>query len=208
MRKNWFFGHFSRFHHQFFLIFAQRCILAMLITWPSPIFDKNFFPAENTGNTPGKRYFLNFSSCTLYFFMKHTDAKWQCLKCDRARFLKNIFFRPKMLEICRKKKRFFGIFSRFRHQFSLIFLLKMRFSNAQNMAESNFREKNFSGNMLEIAVSADFLWTFSAYFVVLFRTKTILISLFRSFVRSFVCLFVCSFVHSFVRTLVRTFIIR
>ena len=48
-----------------------------------------------------------------------------------------------------------------------------------------------AGNMLEIAVSADFLWT-STYFVVLFHTKTLLISLFRSFVR----------------TLVRTFIIR
>ena len=112
----------------FFWFFAQRCILGMSKTWPNPIFEKNFFPAENAGNMPEiavfadfvwgfssyfvifshkniinnnthhraclnchkswflmpelsknrqrsqfsleKRYFLNFSSCTLYFFMK------------------------------------------------------------------------------------------------------------------------------------------
>ena len=105
-----FFGIFSRFHQLFFLIFAQRRVLAMLKIWPSPIFEKHFFPAEN------------------------------------------------------------------------------------------------AGNMLKIAVSADFLWTFSTYFVVLFHTKTFVISLFRSFFRSLS--FVRSFVRSLVHTLVRTFIIR
>ena len=67
----------------------------------------------------------------------------------------------------------------------LIFFSKMCFSNAQNMAKSDFREKILpAGNMLEIAVSADFLWTFSTYFVVLFHTKALMISFLRSFVRS------------------------
>ena len=68
----------------------------------------------------------------------------------------------------------------------------MRIRNAQNMAESE--------NMPEIAVSADFYWTFSLYFVVFFHTNTLLISLFRSFIRSFVRSFVRSFAHSFVRS--------
>ena len=60
--------------------------------------------------------------------------------------------------------------------------------NAQNMAESDFREKFFpaenAGNIPEIAVFAHFPQTFTLHFVV-FHTKTLMISLF-SFVRSFV----------------------
>ena len=55
----------------FFQFFAQRCILAMLITWPSPIFDKKFFPAENTGNMPEKPvswHFLEISSLVFLIF--------------------------------------------------------------------------------------------------------------------------------------------
>ena len=79
----------------------------------------------------------------------------------------------------------------------------MCFSNAQNMAKSDFREKTFfsAGNMLEIAVSADFLWTFYTYFVVLFHTKALMISFLRSFVRSFVRSFTRSFA-AFFRTLI------
>ena len=79
-----------------------------------------------------------------------TDVKWQHLKYEGDRFSKNLFFRPKMPEICRKN-RFFGFLSRFHHLFFLIFCTKTRISNAQNMAESNFREN--AGNILEIAVS-------------------------------------------------------
>ena len=49
--------------------------------------------------------------------------------------------------------------------------------------KNSFPAEN-AGNMLEIAVPADFLLTFSTYFVVLFYTKTLVISLFCSFVRS------------------------
>ena len=52
-----------------------------------------------------------------------------------------------------------------------------------------------AGNMPEIAVSADFHWTFSLYFVVFFHTNTLLISLFRSFIRSFAHSFVRSYFH-------------
>ena len=52
----------------FFQFFAQRCVLAMLITWPSPIFEKNFFPAENAGNMPEIAVFANFArTFSLYF---------------------------------------------------------------------------------------------------------------------------------------------
>ena len=102
----------------------------MLITWPSPIFDKNFFPAENAGNIPEKPVFLHFLEISSIVFF-------------------------------------------------LIFYSKMQIRNVQNMAESNLRENFFpaenTGNMLEIAVSADFLWTFSTYFVVLFHTKVLMI---------------------------------
>ena len=42
-RKNRFFGIFSRFHNFFSWFFAQRCVLGMFKTWPSPIFGKKFF---------------------------------------------------------------------------------------------------------------------------------------------------------------------
>ena len=60
-RNNRFFGIFSKFHPQFFLFFAQRCVLGMLKTWSSPIFEKIFFPAENTGKTDFQ-HFLEISS--------------------------------------------------------------------------------------------------------------------------------------------------
>ena len=37
-----------------------------------------------------------------FFWFLNKDAKWQCPKCDGARFLRKIFSRPKMPEICRK----------------------------------------------------------------------------------------------------------
>ena len=40
----------------------------MLKTWPSPIFDKKFFPAENTGNMPEIAVFADFvRTFPLYF---------------------------------------------------------------------------------------------------------------------------------------------
>ena len=58
----------------------------------------------------------NFSRDWLISFFWHKGAKWQCVKSDGARFSKEIFFRPKMPEICRKN-RSFGIFSRFHNLF-------------------------------------------------------------------------------------------
>ena len=44
----------------------------MLKTWPSPIFEKNFFPAENAGNMPeiavSADFHLNFSLHFVVFF--------------------------------------------------------------------------------------------------------------------------------------------
>ena len=44
-------------------------------TWPSPIFEKNFFPAENAGNMPEIAVFADFHwTFSLYFFVfSHKD---------------------------------------------------------------------------------------------------------------------------------------
>ena len=56
------------FFISFFRFFAQRCVLAMLKTWPSPIFEKNSDPAENAGNMPEIAIFANFvQTFSLYF---------------------------------------------------------------------------------------------------------------------------------------------
>ena len=40
----------------------------MPITWPIPIYDKDFFPAENTGNMPEIAVFADFGrTFPLYF---------------------------------------------------------------------------------------------------------------------------------------------
>ena len=44
----------------FFQFFAQRCVLAMPKMWPSLIFEKKFFPAENAGNMPEIAVFADF----------------------------------------------------------------------------------------------------------------------------------------------------
>ena len=89
------------------------------------------------------------------------------------------------------EKPFFGIFSIFHNQFSLIFCIKMRISNAQNMAEFDFREKIFfRPKMPEICRKSPFLQIFIGYFFLIFRcffhTNKLVISLFSSLVRSFV----------------------
>ena len=119
--------HFWRFSLDFFLLF--RCFFhskILLITMPTikhgSIVNKTFFEAGTFQKSPEhsifikKKVFLEFLE--LYFIsiheILHTDAKWQYLKFDGARFSINIFFWPKMPEICRKN-RFLGIFSRFHH---------------------------------------------------------------------------------------------
>ena len=66
------FGHLNLiswdFIISFFHFFVKRCILAMLITWPSPIFDKNFLPAENAGNPHFCRFSSDFSLIFRCFF--------------------------------------------------------------------------------------------------------------------------------------------
>ena len=53
--------------------FVQRCVIAMAKTWPSLIFKKNFFPAENAGNMPETTVFADFHwTFSLYFlFFSH-----------------------------------------------------------------------------------------------------------------------------------------
>ena len=60
--KTGFLAFFRDFIISFFWFFAQRCVLAMPKTWPSSIFQENFFPTENAGN----RLFCRVWS---YFFL-------------------------------------------------------------------------------------------------------------------------------------------
>ena len=72
--KNRFLGIFSRFHHQFFLIFAPRCVLAILKTWLSPIFEKIFFwpkIPEVCRNSPFCRFSLDFFLLCRCFSLKN-----------------------------------------------------------------------------------------------------------------------------------------
>ena len=69
---------FSRdFIISFFWFFAQRCVLIMPKMWPSPIFEKKFFPAENVGNMPEIADFadfhLTFSLHFVVFFTKNIN---------------------------------------------------------------------------------------------------------------------------------------
>ena len=81
----------------FFWFFAQRCVLTMLKTWLSPIFEKNFFSAENTGNMPEiavfadfvwvfSSYFVVFSHKNIINRNTHHQA---CFNCQKYLFLKS-----------------------------------------------------------------------------------------------------------------------
>ena len=152
----------------------------------------------------GKTVFLEFLKLYFIFLHEilHTVAKWQCLKC--ARFLKNVFFRPKMPEIIYARKTSFLAFPQDLVIIFFTFCSKMRFRNAQNMAESDFREKIFSGRKCRKYAENRRFCRFSAHIsVVLFHTKTLVISLF-----SFVLSFVCSFVRSLVLTFFHLFVLQ
>ena len=68
--------------------FAHWCKMAMSKIWPSPIFEKHIFPAENAGK-PVFWHFLEISSLVSFWFFAQ-------------RYVLGMFFRPKMSEICRK----------------------------------------------------------------------------------------------------------
>ena len=123
-------------------------------------FKKNHFSGDN-------RLFRRF----LAQWCKTAMPKMWC-----SPFFEKKFFRAKMPEICRKN-RFFGIFSRFHHQFFLIFSIKMRIiALLKTWSRPIFEKKSFPaenpGNMPEIVVFTDFVRTFSLYFVV-FSLKNI-----------------------------------
>ena len=55
---------------------AHWCKMAMSKMWPSPIFKKHIFPAENAGNMPEKPVFWHFLeiSSLVYSNFLHKDA--------------------------------------------------------------------------------------------------------------------------------------
>ena len=74
-RKNRFFGIFSRFYFSAFLIFCTKMRISNSQKWLSPIFEKHFFPAENTGNIPELAIFADFHwTFSLNFVVFHTKT--------------------------------------------------------------------------------------------------------------------------------------
>ena len=76
--------------------FAQRCVLATPKTWPSLIFVKYFFLAENAGNMPEiavfadflwilSLYFVVFSNKNIFNNIAHHQV---CFNCQKNWFLK------------------------------------------------------------------------------------------------------------------------
>ena len=97
--KTGFLAYSRDFVISFFWFFAQRCVLAMLKTWSCPIFEKNFFPAENAGNMPEIAVFADFpQTFSLYFVVfshkniinnnTHHQAFFNCQK--------NWFLKPEL----------------------------------------------------------------------------------------------------------------
>ena len=93
-------------------------------------------------------------------------------------FWKKIHFWPKMPEICRKN-RFFGIFSKFRHWFFLIFCTKMHISVFPKTWLSPICEKNSfpaenAGNDRFCIFSSDFFLISRCFFTLKhFRQKNV-----------------------------------
>ena len=100
---------FADFHRTFslyFIVFFHTKTL--FITMPTiklgSIVNKTGFCSRDFLKIAGTADFRrkNSISWILYFIffheILHTDAKWQYLKCDGARFSKNIYFWPKMPE--------------------------------------------------------------------------------------------------------------
>ena len=143
-----------------------------------PDFQKKIFFgqiwAQNSPKWPEIWVFWTFLEILSFVFsdFMHNDAKWQCPKCDRARFSKKKFFPAENAGNMPEKP----VFGHFLEISSLVFFWffaqKMRVSNAQNMAESHFWEKFFSvrkyrkyaGNRRFCRFSLDFILLFRCFF--------------------------------------------
>ena len=114
---------FCRFSLGFFFVFrfffrTKTLLIAIPTINHFSIVIKTYFWSQNclkiagTANFRRKTAFLKFLELYFIFFHEilHTDAKWQYLKYDRARFSKNVFFLQKMPKICWKNR--FLAFSR------------------------------------------------------------------------------------------------
>ena len=83
---------------------AHWCKMATSKMWPSPIFKKHIFPAENAGNMPEKPvfwHFLEISSLVFIYFFAQTGILGM-LNTWPSPIVENFFFRSKIPEICQK----------------------------------------------------------------------------------------------------------
>ena len=62
----------------FYWFFVQKCVIAIVNMWPSPIFKKNFFPAENTGNRRFCTFSLDLFYIVLVFSHNIVNSNSQC----------------------------------------------------------------------------------------------------------------------------------
>ena len=123
--------------------------------WPKQFFPENFFSSQNTdfrflGKFPLTIFlfsaFLGIGSLVFFYFW-HKDVKLQYLRCAGTRFSKKEFPGQKSRKYAGKTG--FLAFSRdFVIIFFWFFCTKMRISNVQNMIQSNFWRKFFSGRKL------------------------------------------------------------
>ena len=81
-RNNRFLAFPPDFIISFYWFFVQKCVIAMAKIWPSPIFKKNFFPAENTGNRRFCTFSLDFFCIFLVFFT------WNIVNSNSQYFVK------------------------------------------------------------------------------------------------------------------------
>ena len=170
--------------------------------WRSPIYEKHFFRSKMP-EKPVFWHFLEILQLVFSDFLHKMDIRI-AQNMAESDFWEKIFpveNTGNIPEIAGKTR--FLAFSRdFTISFFWFFCTKMCIRNAQNMVESNFREKFFPAeNAGNIPDFAHFPQTFSVHFVV-FSHKNINDIAF-SFVRSFVCSFFRSFIRSFVLSLVR-----
>ena len=151
--KNRFLAFSRDFIVSFFWFFAQRCVLTMLKTWLSPIFEKKFFPAENVGNMPEiavfayfvwvfSSYFVIFSHKNIINSNTHHQA---CFNCQ-----KNLFLKPELSKNRRNsqfspEKQYFLNISSCTWYFFMKFCTLTQNDNVQNVTEPDFWKKYFSG---------------------------------------------------------------
>ena len=143
--------------------------------WRSRIFEKHFSPAENAGKTGFLAFFQDFIISFFWFFAQRRVLAMA--KTWSSPIFEKKFFSGRKCWKYAGKTGFWHFFE----ISSLVlsdFLLKMRISYAQSVAESDFWENCFSGRKSQKYAGNRRFWRFSSDFFLIFlcffHTKTLL----------------------------------